>query len=153
VEIRKATLGESKTLSDIAWRAKSHWGYDAAAMATWREGLLVSEPSLITQPTFAAEIADRIAGFYQVSLDAEKAELEHFWVEPDFMRRGVGRAMLAHAVNITASHGFAELHIDSDPFAYAFYVACGAIQIGNRAAPIAGNPQRTRPQFVLHLPS
>jgi hypothetical protein len=41
------------------------------------------------------------------------------------------------------------LRVDADPHAERFYLACGAVSIGTVAAPIAGQPDRVRPQFAF----
>ena len=45
--------------------------------------------------------------------------------------------------------GVANLAIDADPNAEAFYLANGARRVGEDAAPIEGLPGRTRPQLLL----
>ena len=41
------------------------------------------------------------------------------------------------------------LHIDADPHAERFYLACGALRVGAVPAPLEGEPQRVRPQMAL----
>ena len=77
-------------------------------------------------------------------------QLEHFWVAPENMGCGVGRALLAHAVGIAASGGAQALAIDADPNAEPFYLACGALRVGAVAAPTEGAPSRARPQLLLY---
>ena len=126
VHIRPAQPGEAEALSAIAWAAKASWGYSAAQLETWHEGLTPSVESVRVQPTYVAELNNEFAGFCQLNTTAQPIELEHLWVHPKFMRQGVGRALLAHAAEYLARSGVVSLHIDSDPYAEPFYVACGA---------------------------
>lgn len=48
-------------------------------------------------PTVVAEFHGQLAGFYQLNTTGAAIELEHFWVRPAYMSRGVGRALLEHA--------------------------------------------------------
>jgi len=96
---------------------------------------------------------DQPMGFYMVSTNMSEWELEHLWILPKFMRRGVGRALLMHAAEVVSERGGTELHIDADPNAEAFYSACGAVRVGSVAAPIAEDFERTLPRLVLALRS
>lgn len=147
--IRAARPGEHAVLSGIAMAAKAHWGYPAEAMARWRPGLTVTARSIAQQPSVLAELNTRIAGFFQLLPTDTGIELDHLWVLPVFMRRGVGRALLAAALQTADELGYDALCIDADPAAEGFYLAAGAVRIGAVAAPIAGHPRRIRPQLRL----
>ena len=149
MQIRPVHPEEASTLTEIALASKAFWGYSAAQLAQWREDLSPSAASIREQPTFVAEIDGAVAGFYQINLSAEPVELDHLWVDPRFMRQGVGRALISHATATMAQRGIAQLLIDSEPHAEAFYLAMGAMRIGERAAPIVGEPLRIRPQLRL----
>jgi GNAT superfamily N-acetyltransferase len=147
--IRRAQVDEHEVLSRIALEAKAHWGYCAEDLARWKADLTVSAISLAHQPTFVAERGRCIAGFFQLSFASDDPELEHFWVLPEFMGRGVGRALLGRAVQDAAERGHIKLVIDADPNAERFYTACGAVRTGEKPAPVVGQPNRVRPQLVL----
>ncbi|MCH7342561.1 GNAT family N-acetyltransferase [Pelomonas sp. CA6] len=149
--IRPARAQESAALGAVAYAAKAFWGYSAAQLEAWREGLTPSPASIDAGWTFVAEVDGRIAGFYQVHADARPPELEHLWVHPQFMRRGLGRALLRHAIEALRRHGAHELAIDSDPNAEPFYRACGAVRVAEIPAPTEAEPQRIRPQLRLAL--
>ena len=149
VHIRAVGPEEEAALAAIAWAAKASWGYSAAQLEVWREELLPSIESVRTQPTFVAELNGQLAGFYQLSMNAQPVALEHLWVHPLFMRQGVGRMLLVHAAGYLANLGIASLQVDSDPNAEPFYAASGAVRVGVRAAPIGGRPTRVRPQLRL----
>lgn len=152
MEIRPARGAEHKILSGIAKASKAHWGYSDEAMAYWETELTISPESIAGHPTFLAEVDGSIAGFFQLARAGNGIEIDHFWVSPDFMGQGVGRALLAHAAEQAAALGFACLEIDADPHAEAFYLACGASPTGRAiAAPVAGDPQRCRPQLLISL--
>jgi GNAT superfamily N-acetyltransferase len=149
MHIRRAQVDEHEVLSRIAREAKAHWGYRAEDLARWEADLTVSADSVGRQPTFVAEVACYIAGFFQLSFAADGPELEHFWVLPAYMGKGIGRALIERAVREIAERGHVRLLIDADPNAERFYIACGAVRTGEKPAPAAGQPQRVRPQLVL----
>jgi len=147
--IRAAYPEEASALACIAMDAKASWGYTAEQVDAWREALSPTAESIGAQPTYVAELNGERAGFYQVSMGAQAAELEHLWVRPTFMRQGVGRALLQHAMQLLARADVSSIEIDADPNAERFYVACGAVRTGTRPAPIEGEATRARPQLRL----
>ena len=151
MHIRHARSSEAAALSALAHGAKQHWGYAAEDIERWRPLLTVTEAELVSRPTFVAEVERDIAGFYMLIRGGEAWELEHLWVSPQFTRRGIGRALLAHAASTARAGGASSIAIDADPNAEPFYRALGAVCVGSVAAPIANNPARVRPQLSLQV--
>jgi ribosomal protein S18 acetylase RimI-like enzyme len=151
MNIRRARESEATALSALAFDSKQYWGYSPQDVERWLPGLIVSSNDIASKPTFVAEIENEVAGFYLLTPKPQAWELDHLWVMPKFMRRGIGRALLAHAANSARLMGISSIVIDSDPNAEPFYVACGATRQGVVAAPSAGNPGRFRPQLELHI--
>jgi GNAT superfamily N-acetyltransferase len=149
MQIRRAVAEECETLSALALRAKGHWGYTARQLEIWRPSLTISGEAVAAHPTFVAQIDMEIAGFYSLLGSQARWELDNLWVAPERVRQGVGRTLVAHALETAAAGGADQLYIDADPHAEAFYRACGALRIGAVAAPIEGEPSRVRPQLVL----
>ena len=151
MHLRPAIPADAATLSRIAYAAKASWGYPEAELRNWKSGLTVRPETVQASPTFVAEVGGEIAGFYQLKSSASPWELEHLWVHPNHMRQGIGRALLRHAAGQAAEAGQTILAIDADPQAEPFYQACGARRVGAVPAPIAGQPQRVRPQLELPI--
>ena len=151
MRIRVARADEVDLLACIAFESKSHWNYSPAVMAGWRTSLAVRLDPPERRPAFVAETDGTVAGFCQLLLEDETPTLEHLWVRPGCMRRGIGRALLERAGATLADLGYTRMRIDADPNAEAFYLQCGATRDGVVAAPIAGDPDRVRPQLTLHL--
>ena len=149
MHIRRARVQEHEELSRIALEAKAHWGYRAEDLARWQADLTASPDSLTQLPTFVAELEGHITGFFQLSFEPNGPELEHLWVLPAHMGKGIGRTLLERAVREVAARGYDKLLIDADPNAERFYIACGAVRTGEKPAPAVGQPQRVRPQLVL----
>jgi len=146
---RRAVAGDVEELSSLALRAKAHWGYAVAQLEAWRPSLEMSRESVLARPTFVGEINRRIIGFYSLVPSAPAWELDNLWVAPEYMKRGVGRMLVIHAGQTAAAGGASSILIDADPNAEPFYGACGATRVGEVAAPIAGQPNRVRPQLML----
>jgi GNAT superfamily N-acetyltransferase len=134
MEIRSALTADAAALTRIAHAAKRHWGYPEAWMRLWNRDLTVS-PRFIAAHRVACAIADeRIVGFYALSREASIFELEHMWVGPEHMGRGVGARLFAHAVETVRALGGDRLTIASDPNAEAFYRRMGARRLGEVAS-------------------
>ena len=149
MRIRPAVPEEAPVLSRIARLAKAHWGYEATQLARWDHELTVSPRSLQRSPSFVAETAAGIVGFYQLGMYTLPPVLDHLWVDPACMGRGAGRALLRHAQALLCAEGIAEIAVDADPNAEGFYLAMGARRVGAEPAPIAGDAARVRPQLRL----
>ena len=147
LRILRADPGQAEPLSRISVLAKSHWGYAEDIIASWLPELTITPESITTHPTFTALLNQVTIGFYQLDLPGPRSTLGHLWVLPDYMGRGVGRALLQHAMK----HAGETLLIDSDPYAEAFYIACGATRVATIPAAIDGNPDRFLPRMELRL--
>ena len=150
-EIRPARPGEAARLSALALRSKAHWGYDEAFMAACVEELSVTPEEITRLHAHALTIEAELVGFYTLeALEApERVELGHLFVEPAWIGRGCGGALLEHARRTASGLGYRVMVIQGDPNAAAFYRAAGARRVGAR--PSDSVPGRTLPLFELAL--
>jgi GNAT superfamily N-acetyltransferase len=149
MRIRRAIRSEVDQLDTIAMQAKAHWGYTAVQLEQWLDSLSTAPLSVERWPTFVAEVQGHAIGFAQVNPELETWELVSLFVLPAHIGQGVGRALLKQALVTAKAAGQSALHIDSDPNAEPFYLACGAVRVGMEAAPIEGDSARIRPQLNL----
>ena len=149
MNIRPAQGHEAEALTAIALKAKAYWGYPADTLESWKQELTVSTRTVTSRPTFVAVIRDEIVGFYSMSPSHDAWKLADLWVLPRFMERGIGRALVAHALETAARGGASSVTVDADPNAESFYLACGADRYGEVPAPIPGEPGRVRPQLAF----
>ena len=87
-----------------------------------------------------AERAGRRLGFSLVRLDADPPELEMLFVDPGAIGTGAGTALLRDALTRAATPAAAALVVESDPNAEPFYLARGAVRVGERTSPSTGRP-------------
>lgn len=152
LNFRYAQPADCAALSALALESKAAWRYPDSELEKWRSALIVTMQSLAS-PTIVAEDASGLLGFAQVIATTVQWQLEHCWVRPSAMRRGIGRALVARALEAVREGGGDGVAIDADPHAEAFYLALGARRVGVVAAPIAGEPDRVRPQLWLPVPA
>ena len=147
MKIRRAQAGEAQALTALAFASKAHWGYAAETLKLWTGQLGVTAADVAAKQVRVCMLDGRIAGFYALARSGDAWELDQLWVAPAFMRRGVGRALVAHALGAALRDGADSVAVDADPNAEAFYLACGAVRCGEVPAPIPGEPARVRPQL------
>jgi predicted N-acetyltransferase YhbS len=149
--IRPAKSDEAAMLSEIAMEAKRYWDYPPEVMESWHSTLTLEAMHIDLSPPFVAEENGEVVGFYQLIADGDKMELEHMWVKPQFMKKGIGKQLIAHAITSAKARGAKKMSIDADPNATAFYLTCGAYRVGEVRAPIPGQPQRVRQLLEIDL--
>jgi GNAT superfamily N-acetyltransferase len=149
--LRPAREDERVVLDDICFRAKAHWGYDAAFMESVRDQIRVSADALALSRVWVALGPNgEPGGVVQIDrLDSSRADLTLLFVAPECMRLGLGRALFSKACELAHELGAQELLIDSDPQAAGFYTAMGARKIG---AEPTGYQGRLLPRFSMALP-
>ena len=128
--IRPARVEEAELLSGLALRSKAVWGYGPEFMRRCEPLLRVSESYIGEHPVVVAEEGGRVLGFYALNHARYEIELDLLFVEPGSLRRGVGRALLDHALDAARTLGHRELYVESDPGAEAFYLRMGGTRIG-----------------------
>ena len=148
IAIRRARGDEAETLTRVAHAAKRYWGYPEVYIQLWKDDLTVTPDFVERQAVFCAVQDAKILGFYALSGEGTTYELEHLWVEPEYIGTGIGAQLLAHAARTIRAAGGTTLRIASDPHAEGFYRRMGA----RRAGEVASKPEgRTLPLLVLEL--
>lgn len=146
--IRRALPADARALTRVAHAAKRHWKYPEAWIRLWRDALSLTLPFVERHPVYCAVAGARVLGFYALSGAGATRELEHFWVLPAHIGRGVGAQMFDHAVATLRADGARECRIASDPYAEGFYLRMGARLVGEWPSTPRG---RTLPLLVLEV--
>jgi len=150
-QIRHAGPEDAAHASQLAWRAKSSWGYTDEWLELWREALTITAEHLRAHESLVAISGDQIVGVCILESHSDRGSLEHVWVAPEYQGRGIGRALVQRALDKAALLGLATVEVASDPFAETFYLRLGARRLRVMFAPMPGAPERTLPvlEFVL----
>ncbi len=149
--IRAATGDDADALSDLAHRAKAHWGYPEAWLRAWQPVLRITPEYVERQLVYVAAVDAEPVGFYVLEPRDDRWSLEHFWVEPRWHGRGVGRFMFTHAVDSIRAIRPGIMVIEADPYAADFYARMGARRNGTVPAPAEGDLGRTLPVFEMDV--
>jgi len=146
MNIRRAQESDAAELTRIAHEAKRYWGYPERWIELWRDDLTFSPEFIAGHEVYVAEEGGEALGCYGLA----GAALEHFWIRPSAMGKGLGRRLFEHARAAAAGAGVSVLEIDSDPNAEPFYLRMGAVRVGEVRSEVDGQP-RVRPLLNLRL--
>jgi GNAT superfamily N-acetyltransferase len=126
--LRDATPADHAELRLIFRRASLSNEGDRAPLLADPQHLVWREPAATAgrvRVRVAVGAGGVIGGFASLVLAGDVAELEDLFVDPDHMRRGIGRALVADARRLAAGAGCSTLAVTANPHAAAFYAAAG----------------------------
>jgi GNAT superfamily N-acetyltransferase len=126
--IRDATPDEAQALEDLQRRSSLVWE-EYRAQLTAHPDAISLPVSLIRDATVRVACGpERILGFSVTvpSVDGDGSdELDGLFVEPDAMRGGVGRALIADVVDRAERRGVPAIAVTANPRALDFYRKVG----------------------------
>jgi GNAT superfamily N-acetyltransferase len=150
--ITRATPDQAEILTEIALAAKRHWGYPDGWIQLWSPTLTITPDFIESHETYVAWMDEQPAGFYAVSQDGEKASVEHLWISPEYIGKGIGAALFKHMLARCKELKARVLNIESDPNAQGFYERMGARKVGEKVGEVDGKP-RVLPVLEIKIAS
>jgi predicted N-acetyltransferase YhbS len=139
MEIRRAKPEDAAALTEIAFAAKRHWGYPEQWIQSWKHVLTIQPEFIAANDTYVAYLEGQTVGFYALVNEKGRMSLEHLWVLPSTMGKGIGRTLFNHAVQRAKALGVKAIEIESDPNAEKFYAQMGARRIGANVTEMEGH--------------
>lgn len=136
IQLRRAAENEAEFLTELASRSKSYWPYDDDYLRGCREVTQVTPDDIRLWPFIVAIEKDTIIGFAAVCEVKSENMLDHLWIDPEYVRKGVGRILFAESVKSAKNLCWSHFTIAADPYAEAFYLKMGAVRIGERESKI-----------------
>ncbi len=130
MQIRPARADEAEALSTLALRSKAVWGYSEEFLERCGAELTVTAEDVGRLRAHVADDEGALLGFFTIRGAPPEGELDSLYVDPAFIGRGVGRALLDAARVLARGAGFRALAIHADPNAEAFYLRHGATRVG-----------------------
>jgi GNAT superfamily N-acetyltransferase len=138
MRIVRAKSDDAEALTGIAHAAKRHWGYPANWIEAWRDILTMRPEFIAGNISYCAIEDDRVVGFYVLTTENDGIRLDHLWLVPQAMGRGIGRALFQHAVGEARNAGHSCIRIEADPHAEGFYKRMGAVRAGAHVSAVEG---------------
>lgn len=126
IQIRRFRARDSnERLREIAIAAKAHWGYRRDRVVEWASKGDFSAETVGRLEIWVAEDGREIAGWASLVPGDEVAWLEDLWVDPRWMRQGLGSALFAAAADEARRRGAVRLEWEAEPNAIGFYRRMG----------------------------
>jgi GNAT superfamily N-acetyltransferase len=126
--IRDASPEDLMALRDIFRRSSLSNPGDRSVLLANPDALEFSLPAESEGRSRVAIAEDgRILGFATPVNSRGVIELEDLFVDPDWMGRGVGRALVADIVEIARNGGIRSIEVTANPHAMAFYERIGFV--------------------------
>jgi GNAT superfamily N-acetyltransferase len=148
MQIVRAKPEDAEALTEIAHAAKRHWGYPERWIESWREILTMRPEFIAANVTYSAIEEGCPVGFYLLTTEDDDMHLDHLWIAPPAMGRGIGRALFEHAVAQARGLDHRTLKMEADPNAEGFYTRMGARRAGVTVTSIEG--QRRELPLLLY---
>lgn len=122
-------------------RSKAYWRYDEAFMDKFMQLFQMTADYLEknTAKLFcvsADDQCDKPIGFYSFSVNMRGAEIDNFFIDPDYIGKGFGKKMWSILIEDFKSQGVNKFTLWSDPGAEAFYKKMGCDKIGVKKSPM-----------------
>ena len=131
VTFRSAVATDAAPLTDLSMRSKAYWPYSAEFIAKCRSDLTITPAFATSGLVVVAESAGKVVGYFGFEEEASPPELSHFFLEPEFIGRGMGTELWHEALAFAAQRGWPWFQICSDPYAAEnFYEKKGCRRIG-----------------------
>lgn len=130
INIRRAKVGDANILTNIAINSEAYWGYDEDYMESFKDTYRVSENYISNYPTFLIEDDKEVVGFYGILMNEGETELEYFFIDPRYIRKGYGKLLWQHVIETARSLNIKAFEIITSPEAIGFYTKLGALKIG-----------------------
>ncbi len=138
LQIRSAELADLGVVGDVFRRSSLANDGDRASLLAHPDALAFSGASLREGRTRVAVADGAVVGFATTLVTGAVSELEDLFVDPDWMRAGIGRALVLDAVAIGRARGVRRVEVTANPHAREFYAAVGFVldhAVGTRFGP------------------
>lgn len=137
LHIRRAEITEEYALTKLSLESKHYWNYPKEYFHIFEKELTLTAEYIINNLVYLAEYENKIIGYFSIvnvkedyiagKVPIKKGFwLEHIFIRPGFIRRGIGSLLMAYAKSICSEKGISALNIFSDPNARGFYETLGA---------------------------
>lgn len=126
MHFRTAKIDDLITLNEISFKSKAYWGYPDEWMEKWKDDLTMSEEEFFHSNILVVEVENRIIGFSSIVENAENYELNHLWLLPEIIGKGVGKKLLNKTIEIFVK-AEKPIILLADPNAEAFYSSQGFV--------------------------
>ena len=124
-DIRDALPSDMSALRDVFRRSSLSSHGDPMNLLAHPDALELSDLAVTEGRTRTAVADGGIVGFAALLSAGDTAEIEDLFVDPEWMRRGIGRALVLDLIAIARSRGARRVEVTANEHALAFYERVG----------------------------
>ncbi len=128
--IRSARSGDVDAVGELFRRSSLSSDSDRATLLANPDALVFDDAPIHEHRARVAIADGRIVGFSTTRVVADIVELDDLFVDPDWMRRGVGSDLVVDVLAIARSRGIARVEVTANGDARDFYEAVGFVLEG-----------------------
>ncbi len=158
-KIRRALPEEAAWLTELSFASKAYWQYPQSYYRRWQQELTITADYIETHDVYVCDDGSYPSGYYSLVILQEALVmsgvvlaagvwLEHMFVHPDSIGKGVGTLLFNHIRGLVEKRGDNSIHLLADPHARLFYEKMGCVYQGECASTIPG---RTTPYLICNL--
>ena len=148
IKIVKANEMASRELTSISFAAKRYWGYPDEYFKIWEQELTITPEYIRQNKVFLAVLAEEIVGFYSLTKINNQFYLDHLFLKPTSIGKGIGSKLIQHMLVLAKQEGIKTLKVYVDPNAEGFYQKMGADFLELVESSIKG---RMLPIYMFHV--
>jgi len=130
VSIRSAAATDVPAVRDVYRRSSMSNEGDRALFTLHPELLDWSDRAVWEGRTRVAIAGGRVVGFATLLLTETSADVEDLFVDPECVRRGIGRALAEDIAAVAHALGWPFIEVDANPHASSFYTRVGFVALG-----------------------
>jgi len=123
--IRDASPADMSDLREVYRRASLANDGDRPNLLAHPEYLELSDQGVTDGRMRVADDGGQVIGFATWLGPGDVTEIEDLFVDPDWMRRGVGRALVQDLIALAQRRGVRRVEVTGNPHARAFYEKVG----------------------------
>ncbi|GAB4188165.1 MAG: GNAT family N-acetyltransferase [Simkaniaceae bacterium] len=142
-------------MNEVLYAAKSHWGYSEKFMQAFMDHFSLDASYIEKNIVKTANFGGAIIGFFSFCVGEggnakpHTWELDYFFIDPAYIKKGFGRQMWEHCCETAREHGVFECILWSDPNAEQFYKKMGCTKIGERPSPLMADRKCPILKYVI----
>jgi N-acetylglutamate synthase-like GNAT family acetyltransferase len=122
VTVRAARDADEERLRELTFDSKAHWGYDRDVVRRWADGLSFEHAC----DRWVAEVEGELVAWAALTSPQDGAAvLDHLWVDPAWIGRGLGSRLFRLAAHRARELGAERLEWGAEPNAVGFYEKMG----------------------------
>lgn len=133
LKFRSVVPPDLPLINHLMRSGKGYWGYPEEGLDRFMQTFGITDETYFDKAfgSIASSSQGEI-GYYLFKIDQDTLELDHFFLDTQFIGQGYGRLLWDHCVHQAQERRWSAFVFWSDPHSLGFYEHMGAIKIDER---------------------